>query len=185
MSSKSLKIVTATKLFVVRYNPHQVPSPVAVMYMNSPSNPIAPKIRHMYANRDRNTLWWKATVNQLNYKKVVRSWCRRRVRAAFQQALRERGFDEEGRKIAQEADGTPKVEPGLKGTAEIIVLEPTIKAENADLQKEMNLVVDLLLKRMRDPSWLKKMFGPKGQGDQDRQHKPSKKSPNNRNTSQP
>lgn len=177
--SKTLKIVTATSQFTLRYNPHQVPSPTALLYMTSPSNPLRPKITHMYATRDRNTLWWRVSVNQLSFKKVVRSWCARRVRAAFRQALLDRGFDGEGRKIVQDAEGGPKVETGLKGTAEIIVHPASIKAEHADVQKEINSLVDTLLQKMNDPSWLQKMFGvgAKGKGGHNhRQHKTSKNS---------
>jgi hypothetical protein len=107
----------------------------------------------MYANRSRETLWWRIAVNHLPLKRVVRSWCARRVRRAFRQALNERGYDPGGRRIGldvSDAQGTRleqvRPEAGLRGTAEVIVLKSLVNQSFPAVQQELTMLVDALLR---------------------------------------
>lgn len=118
------------------------------------NNPIRPKIAHLWDTRDKNTLWWYASVKPLlQYKRVVRSWSARRVRIAFVQALKARGFDREGRamdRLDEAADEHALIQPAsLTGTAEIAILPSSIKADSATLQRDVDIMLDYILEKQR------------------------------------
>ncbi|KAF7184270.1 hypothetical protein CNMCM7691_004956 [Aspergillus felis] len=125
------KLVKGTSQFYMRYNPKTVLPPVANRYILSETHPIRPKIQHMYANRDPNTLWWRVNPQPLqSFKRVVRSWATRRVRLAFRQALTAQGFDVEGRRLVSETAGSAAMrspKDGLQGSLEIAVLPQSVK----------------------------------------------------------
>ncbi|KAL1968661.1 hypothetical protein VTN77DRAFT_1487 [Rasamsonia byssochlamydoides] len=139
-----LKPIKSTNQFVLRYSPQCGMTPIAARFVQSETHPLRPKILHMYANRDRNTLWWRVSVNHLPLKRVVRSWCARRARTAFKQALEERGFDPEGRPLKKEEPSSQTV--GLKGTVEIVVNQRSIKEELPAVKEEMASLVDSLVR---------------------------------------
>lgn len=148
-----MRTLVSTNLFMLRYNWKHIRNHVANRYLRSPTHPISPKIAHMYAHREENNLWWTVSVQPLMpYRRVVRSWCARRTRVAFKQALKERGFNREGRmsldKTATTAATPSETEipgDGLTGTVELIVYPPCVKEKFPVIQKEMSSMVDTLL----------------------------------------
>ncbi|GAE00229.1 conserved hypothetical protein [Paecilomyces variotii No. 5] len=143
-----MKLVQTTKQFHLRWSQKTVVPPVAARYLGAQSHPIRPKIAHMYANRDPDTLWWRVQTNSLDHKRVVRSWCARRVRNAFRKALRDRGYDGEGRRISQSTDAvepSSQPEPGLKGSVEIVVRPESIKEKFTEVLKESSSLVDTVV----------------------------------------
>ena len=152
-----MKTLASTKSLVLRYTPKDAIPTVGLRYLNIPLHPLRPKIAHMYEHRDRNTLWWRVSVHPLmQFRRVVRSWSARRARFAFKQALKERGFDGEGRKILDNGQGTDTTTVGtsesLTGSCEIIVREQCIKEEYPQIQEEMSSLVDTLLQNSQQPS---------------------------------
>ncbi|KAJ5887477.1 hypothetical protein N7495_007518 [Penicillium taxi] len=139
---------------VVRYSPTHIIPPVAQRYLTSPVHPIGPKIAYMYANRDRKTLWWRVSVSPLHqFKRVVRSWCARRVRIAFESALNKRGIDKLGHPLPSDA---PRRKQSLIGSLEVIARPPCVQQSFTDLQKDADrLLGDILrlraLNRGRSP----------------------------------
>lgn len=146
------KVIRSTSQFLLRYSPRHLIPPVAMRYMAAKYHPIRPKILHMYANRDKSTLWWRVSIHHLPLKRVVRSWCARRVRRAFREALGERGYDHEGRRIQQD-NQNPQLESsaevGLNGTAEIMVHQQSIKQDYASVREECLILVDTLVQMVR------------------------------------
>lgn len=155
-----MKPLVSTSLFVLRYSPKLVNPPVAHRYLEAPNHPLRPKIAHMYAHRDTNTLWWRVAKQKLQpFKGVVRSWCARRTRIAFRQALAARGFDREGRKIQSHAqDGVataaaaPGLERGLTGSVEIVVLPPCMKEKFSTVQEQTASMLDTLIQEVAKSS---------------------------------
>ena len=91
---------TSPSGLLLRYCPQNTIPPIAQRYLASPVHPIRPKISHIYANRDQNTLWWRVSVSPLgDFKRVVRSWSARRGRIAVRQALKNQGYDELGKPL--------------------------------------------------------------------------------------
>jgi chitin biosynthesis protein CHS5 len=146
--ASTLKVIRSTSQFLLRYSPRHLIPPVAMRYMAAKYHPIRPKILHMYANRDKSALWWRVSINHLPLKRVVRSWCARRVRRAFREALGERGYDHEGRRIQQDNQES-SAEVGLNGTAEIMVHQQSIKQDYSSVREECLILVDTLVQMVR------------------------------------
>ncbi|RAK96906.1 uncharacterized protein BO80DRAFT_312979, partial [Aspergillus ibericus CBS 121593] len=135
----------------LRYYPVNKPSHVALRYLTADVHPLQPKIAHMYATRDKDMLWWMINPSYLmstKMKRVVRSWCSRRARMAFQLALKEHGYDTHGRRTGEKSLDAGKEQKDLKGRVELVLHADIIRAQFEDLQKEMNAGVDALIDRM-------------------------------------
>jgi hypothetical protein len=134
-----------TKNLTMRYYAHHVIPTIAKRYLSSPFHPIRPKIAHMYAHRDRNTLWWQVSIQQLlEYKGVVRSWSRRRTRTAFRNALRKQGFDPMGKRTAE---GMLRYECDLTGSIDIHPRPQSITSNFEDIQRDADSLLARILKQ--------------------------------------
>ncbi|KAJ5143504.1 uncharacterized protein N7515_002291 [Penicillium bovifimosum] len=129
--------------FVARYWASCNTPPVAARYLKAPFHPIRPKVVHSCAQRDPNTLWWRVSTTKITTtKRVVRSWCARRVRLAFEQALKQHGLDKLGKPLVSES---PLQNNILKGTLEIYIHPPCVTEDFESIQKGANVVVSGLL----------------------------------------
>ncbi len=77
-------------------------------------------------------------------KRCVRNWCCRRIRVAFRDALRERGYDSEGRP-AHSGDGRQNFQV-LRGYLRIQPKIKTITAKYVDIQHECRTVLKEVIK---------------------------------------
>lgn len=137
-----------SKNMLLRYSPKNHIPPVAARYLAAPLHPIYPKISHMWAQRDRSILWWRVNTQQLRpFKRVVRSWCARRARIAFQEALHTRGLDKLGRPISSEASNQTQ---GLKGSLEVILRPETRDLSFESLQQDALGHLDSVLQKNAD-----------------------------------
>jgi hypothetical protein len=132
--------------FVARYWPKCNTPPVAARYLKAPSHPIRPKVLHSCAHRDPNTLWWRISTSKIaTTKRVVRSWCARRVRLAFEQALKQHGLDKLGKPLVSEFSESPSQKKTLKGTLEIYIHHPCVTEDFESIQKGAKVVISELL----------------------------------------
>lgn len=150
-----MKFLNSTNTLTLRYLPKHIISPVALRYLASPINPIRFKIKHLYDNRDRNILWWKVSTQHLTqHKRVIRSWCARRVRLAFRCALKERGFDAEGRRRGPNIDESAGISKGenvnLVGSVDIFIRPRCVHEDYPTLQAEMNTLVDSFIQNINE-----------------------------------
>ncbi|KAJ5437840.1 uncharacterized protein N7458_008838 [Penicillium daleae] len=140
-----MKFLASSGNLLVRYTSEPMIPPVAQRYMNSPVHPIRPKIAYMYEHRDPNTLWWRVSVSQLNqFKRTVRSWCARRARLAFQEALRRQGFDKLGRPL------TPPVsmdKQALLGSLDVTIRPSSVYHSFEAVQKDADFLLKGILKQ--------------------------------------
>ena len=140
-------------LFSCHYAPGNYLPPIATRnLLPGAHQPLAPKIRDLYKDRERETLWWSVTIYMLpsSTKRAVRSWAARRVRQAFRQALWERGFDEAGKKLV--LDGAGNVvdrRKCLEGTMELRILQKLILAKYTSVMYEARRTVGFLEKAAR------------------------------------
>ncbi|KAJ5742739.1 uncharacterized protein N7511_011140 [Penicillium nucicola] len=138
------KGVTPTKSIIMRWAPKNVQPPVASRYLRAPSHPIRPKIVHICGHRDRNTLWWRVSVTQIQqHKRVVRSWCARRVRLAIELALKQHGLDTFGKPL-DSASALGK--SGVTGSLEVLVQPPCLAQKMGSLQEDVNNLISSFLK---------------------------------------
>ena len=141
-----LKVPRVT-LFYMHHHPKNVLPPVASRYIDMMSyHPAVPKIEHIYKHREKGTLWWNISpAKMVGHKKVIRSWCSRRVRHAFRDALRERGFDRDGKvNVLNESGDVVGKEKGLQGTLDIRMNATLFEAKYADIEEQAGLLVDHL-----------------------------------------
>lgn len=139
----TMKLAASSNNLLLRYNNKPVIPPVAGRYLGSPVHPIRPKIAHLYENRDRNTLWWRVSVSQLTHlKRVVRSWCARRARIAFQQALKQQGFDRLGVPIPSLPCAQDE---RLTGSLDIIIRPPCVKQSFETVQQDTHRLLGSIL----------------------------------------
>lgn len=152
-----MKLVSSSKNLLLRYYSRAPIPPVAARYIGSPVHPLAPKIVHLYENRDRNTLWWRVSVSPLTHlKRVVRSWCARRARIALEQALRQQGFDRQGLPIHSSSCAQQE---RLTGALEVILRPPCVKASFETIQQDTHrLLQNILSERETHPEHLEKMY---------------------------
>ncbi|EAS29929.3 uncharacterized protein CIMG_08675 [Coccidioides immitis RS] len=145
-ASKPLRI-KGVSLFHIFYSPENLIPYIAARYLNDFDHPIRPKVVHMYQTRERGILWWTVVDGYLvsSLKPVVRSWCARRVRTAFEAVLKERGYNTEGKKLIRDSQGhVTGAEKALKGTMEIRMVEPVMKAGYEKIVEQARLLVDHL-----------------------------------------
>lgn len=137
--------IGSSKNMLFLFSPvNQIP-PVAARYLATPCHPIHPKVAYMCANRDRNTLWWRVNIGHLQlFKRVVRSWCARRARIAFQEALQKRGLDKLGRPFPSDAS---KQARGLTGSLELCLRPDTRDQSFKSLQNDALRFLDEVLKK--------------------------------------
>lgn len=152
-----LTSIALTKLMRLMFAPEPRLPPVAFRYLVSTCNPIRPKIRHMYSTRDRNTLWWRVSVHSLqDHKRVIRSWCARRVRLAFKLAMKERGYDSEGRRLASSTTtDMNKADAGrhgnnLRGTVEIVLRPAIVDGQWPMVRRDVDRLVDRIVEVQTD-----------------------------------
>ncbi|RMJ22382.1 hypothetical protein PHISP_06746 [Aspergillus sp. HF37] len=139
----------ATPNFVLRYVPMFSVPPTGKRYMGVPLHPLWHKITHNYETCDNSLLLWY--VNGLkagSFKHAPRSWCTRRTRAAFQNALKERGFDRMGRRIPNTQETRQKGD--LRGTVTITMNEQCMGQDFGTVQKDVSGLLDSLLYRLNN-----------------------------------
>lgn len=136
------KFTGQTTGFEIRFWAKHKTPPIAGRYANFSAHPIRPKIVHMMAHRDPKTLWWNVSTNNIqNSKRVVRSWCSRRVRFAFKEALRQQGLDILGKRISESSPSPTD----LIGSMEIYLENACIVQSFADIQKDANNIISQLV----------------------------------------
>ncbi|KAF2689309.1 hypothetical protein K458DRAFT_413607 [Lentithecium fluviatile CBS 122367] len=113
-----------------------------------------------YEDRKREGLWWHVTSSlDLSKSSVVRNVCRKRLRKAFIEALKERGFDEHGKLV--EADVLEKhlgsmgrwlrgrQDVCLTGSVRLHVQAPLIPAKYKDVKMESGMVIEALIEGIK------------------------------------
>lgn len=126
-----------TSSFVVHYSPVPRPTQASFDVLGDKFHPIHLKTKRKYAEKDRNTLWWNSIVYaSVASKSVLRSWCCRRLRLAFSTALKESGFDSEGRVLPGTVGqaGTHR-KTGLKGSLTLTARPALLTAKFAVVQQ--------------------------------------------------
>lgn len=106
-------------------------------------------------------LWLAFTSNPMQKKRVIRSWASRRIEQALTGALRMRGFDRNGKRLVDRDPSTFKqsesngsqvsstredTPEALIGTVEVQILEDSIGASFAEVQRQAEVMVDNILR---------------------------------------
>ncbi|KAG4428608.1 hypothetical protein IFR05_015910 [Cadophora sp. M221] len=101
----------------------------------------------------KDPFWWSAIAHKfLESKRVVRSHAARKLRLAFTESLRKKGFAPDGNALDGKG-GKP-----LTGTAQLTPLEAILKTKQSDLVLQTDVAVEHILK-FRDGGYNKKGAG--------------------------
>lgn len=132
----------------ITFLPHYIAS--------DPQHPLCILQRRELKARKREGLWWHVTTGvELSRSSVVRSWCRRRLRNAFAEALKKNGFDEYGRlvnpqlfvrdrsQVAHAIQSNTNL--SLTGSLRLHILPPLIASKYPLVCKEADGIIDILL----------------------------------------
>lgn len=130
--------------FRVMFSSDPRPAYAARAILDDDAHVLREATQQRLAQRDKNTLWWNVTANHLSEKKVIRSWCCRRVRGAIVEALQAKGYDREGRVLPNTG-----ARPPLTGSLQLMGTETLITMKFSELQKQAALLVDALAERSR------------------------------------
>ena len=105
-------------------------------------------------------LWMSFTGNPLRMKRVVRSWATRRIKQAVTEALRTRGFDGNGRRLANSPTSTltgsesnycltksplSQGPEALIGTVNVQILPSSIETSFTEVQRQARVMVGKIL----------------------------------------
>ena len=131
------------------YSKDFVPYGLVQAYLSDPYHVLHQKYKKRYEERRRDTLWWTAwTGTSISTKNIVRSYCNKKLRSIFKQALRERGLNDDGRRMATEK--WPNGGFGLMGSLRLNGSKATVNANEEDLRKECLALIDKLFFKMHN-----------------------------------
>ena len=142
------------KTFKVNYAP--VYKTFTIQHVaTDPSHPLHQTQKRRQAERKKEGLWWHATTRvDLSKSSCVRAWARRRLRNAFKDELRQRGYDETGtlvdlKAIQGRADLVNVLHQGqslnLTGSLRLHIQPPLISASYLDVRAETGHIIEILL----------------------------------------
>jgi hypothetical protein len=116
--------------------------------LNNHLHPLHEKAKRRWNSRT-DPLWWNILVSTKigGTHRVVRGWLLKRARVAFRNALKNKGYTENGTRLVKDFENS--TEGDLIGTAQIFVLPPMLHTSWKDLCKETELVVAAIEKRQR------------------------------------
>ncbi|MCJ1374134.1 hypothetical protein MMC20_005366 [Loxospora ochrophaea] len=138
--------VPKVSICMVHWSPTTRPGYAATPIFSDPLNVLYAATEARYESYDPETLWLAVTCNTMNDKAVVRRWCSRRLKAAFLDALRSRGFDREGRPLAAK----DKRKGGLKGLIVLSGVKPLKFASGSEVKKQTEAIVKRLEMKRKD-----------------------------------
>lgn len=146
-----LPLPSSLTAYTLSYTPSHLPPTSTLAILARPSHVLRGSTVRRAALKDTRTLWWTVSMrNAEAQRKVVRSWCNRRMKKAVREALRERGFDGEGRWKGERAKGTEKgsgrKERGLSGTAVFMMREEMVSMKFERVKEVAAVGVEELVK---------------------------------------
>ena len=125
----------------INYSSRYNPSVSALEFLADKQHSLHLPTLANYNARPTVGLWWLVTSNtMLGKKAVVRHWCSRRMREAFVEALKQRGFDKTGTRLMGH---------NLTGTLHMLTLPVILKANFDVLKKEAGMVIEYLAESSR------------------------------------
>jgi hypothetical protein len=164
---------------LTRFTPHTFkinysPGYKTFLVHHAASDPLHPMHilrRRQLAARKHEGLWWHVTTGlDLSKSGVVRSWCRKRLRNAFTEGLKERGFDEFGRlvnvAILRKHKGFERISErdgdlSLTGSVRLHISPALVTTKYADVRKETDTMISILLAGVKaDGSWSRRSTAP-------------------------
>ena len=128
--------------------------------LNKEHNPYREITLKRYLER-KDPFWWNVMGKAELSPRVVRGWAIRRTRVAFTSALERRGYDKDGNMMKRALPVTgQKPEKDLFGTMLFMVSKDTVTASFEELNHELDIILDAVLKLAAKPAKPLKPTGP-------------------------
>lgn len=135
-----LKLPAAVKAFFVKYSPnYSAFVATASQQLLSSENTLYPKFAKRW-EECQDPLRWSTTAKKGFGKRCVRSWAARRLKVAFTESLRKKGYTRNGCRIG--GDAKP-----LVGTAQFLFDPMILKTNHLDLVAQTDLTVEAMLSK--------------------------------------
>jgi len=110
------------------------------------ASPKRYEIQQRWEKRDRNSLWWWVNCPSIFHpKSTVRHYHARRLKLAFENALKAKGLDKQGRPIAGLIPPLHSRVTPPTGSLRLIMKEGMSEVKYADLQEKCSMVIDNML----------------------------------------
>jgi len=130
---------------VANYCPQYKAGPTGAIILDNQFHPLYFLTKRKYQLRERTGLWWHGLAGlTVSSRRVVRNWCARRLRNAFKDALKLRGFDEHGRVRIE--PGSTDEPPAIGGYLRLQGTWRTPTADNDMLRNDCLKVLDEIIK---------------------------------------
>ena len=153
-SSKRSPVLSATPSFHCIYASKPTPSiNYSPFVADDPGHILHERVKRRIAERDRNALWISVLPPlKVSQKATVRSWTKRRIAFALFEALKARGFDREGRVLADQNDvNETATQPGLKGSLKVVINSEAVTRQWSDIQGDVGKLVESLCQKSPVP----------------------------------
>lgn len=141
----SIKQVPRTTTFVSTFSPKHNPNLHRLPWViEDASHLLNQSVRDSIAHKSQTGLWWSIIAPiSVCQKKTVRSWVQRRIRESFKEALKSRGYDDQGVPISTTREGLLK--HNLHGSLRIMGLAAVVAAPKASVDADMSKLVEYLI----------------------------------------
>jgi hypothetical protein len=132
--------IPGVNAFCAKYTKKYAYASTVSKLLDFPEAALHPKFEKRWQTRQE-PLWWNVTARRdFEHKRSVRSWVSRRVRVAFVESLRKRGYAQDGSRI--NGAGEP-----LVGTAQFFPERPILNTKFKDLVLQTDSVVTAIINR--------------------------------------
>lgn len=133
------------KVFTISYTPKHLPSYPSSLILADKYHPLYYRTRARYLAYPRDTLWLRISCNNLvALKRVVRAHCQKRLKAAIIQALRDAGFDSQGRALKATDESNHKV-TSLVGTFQVLGSRELLEADSEVIKEQARSAVEKVI----------------------------------------
>lgn len=104
----------------------------------------------------KDPLWWNVLSKTEVSPRVVRGWAINRTRVAFKNALKRKGYDENGYRL-NDPSGSKRPEKDLVGSVQFMINQGAVKASWEEMNAEADMILDGMLQTLeKKPSAAKK-----------------------------
>lgn len=136
----ALRLPVAVKAFAVKYTKsHSAFVATASQQLYFTEGPLTPKFTKRWAEC-QDPLRWSTTAKKGFGKRCVRSWAARRLKIAFTESLKKKGYTRNGSPIEGK-------ERSLMGTAQLLFETEILKTKYTDLLSQTDLTVEEMVRR--------------------------------------
>ncbi len=132
-----------------------MPTVAETKYLGTPLAPRHWLELRKWQERDKTVLRINIAEPNSVPKAYLRRWCGKRVKSAFEEALREGGFAEDGKVLPPKEGMPPSMLRPIRGTAAFQVKKEVMQMRRDAVVQEMRALVTRMARTFQQPEWQK------------------------------